>query len=305
MPDRLRLADQDRDAGLELRRLDGHGQSPAEARLEPLLEAIDLSRVAITGQDDLVLALEQGVEGVEELLLRVLLAGEELDIVDQQRVQRAVGGLEVVDPIVLQRPHHVAHEALRVYVGHARFLVAFGDEVADRVHEVRFAEADAAVDEQRVVGAARIARDLQRRRLGKVVALAFDEAVEGEIVIERHADRLRAALEYAWASALASSSRGGRDPTSTVMAAGSAMPRSRSRAPMRVIRWLRTQSTTKRLGASSRNAPSASTDCSGRTQVLNCCSGSSLSSAVTQRDHNDASKTRAPGKRAESLYRRT
>jgi hypothetical protein len=32
------------------------------------------------------LAIEQRIEGVEELLLGAVLAGEELDVVDQQRV---------------------------------------------------------------------------------------------------------------------------------------------------------------------------------------------------------------------------
>ena len=146
---------------------------------------VDLARIAVAGQDDLVLALEQRVEGMEELFLRVLLAGEELDVVDQQRMQRAVRGLEIVHAVVLQRPHHVADEALRVHVGDARFAVTLLDQVADGVHEVGLAEADAAVDEQRVIGAAGIVGDLQGGGLGEVVALALDESVEGEVRIER------------------------------------------------------------------------------------------------------------------------
>ena len=57
---------------------------------------------------------------------------------------------------------------------------ALTDQVADRVHQVRLAEADAAVDEQRVVGAARVLADLHRGRPGELVALAFDEGREGE-----------------------------------------------------------------------------------------------------------------------------
>ena len=37
-----------------------------------------------------VLRFEQRLEGVEELLLGALLAGEELDVVDQQQVERVV-----------------------------------------------------------------------------------------------------------------------------------------------------------------------------------------------------------------------
>ena len=135
-----------------------------------------------------MLSLQQLVEGVEELFLRALLAGEELDVVDQQRVERTVGGLELVHRVVLQRAHHVAHEALRMHVRNARFRVAVLDQVRDGVHQVRLAEAHAAVQEQRVVGAAGIFRHLRRRGLGQLVALAFDEGGEGKVGIEPRAD---------------------------------------------------------------------------------------------------------------------
>ena len=60
--------------------------------------------------------------------------------------------------------------------------------VRHRVHQVRLAETDAAVDEQRVVGPAGIVRDLNRRGLGELIALALDEAVEGEIGVEPRPD---------------------------------------------------------------------------------------------------------------------
>ena len=62
------------------------------------------------------------------------------------------------------------------------------DDVADRVHQMGFAQADAAVDEQRVVSAARILRDLIGRRARQLVALAFDEIGEGEIRIQPAAE---------------------------------------------------------------------------------------------------------------------
>ena len=63
----------------------------------------DFFRVAVAGQDDLLLAVEQRVERVEEFFLRAVLAGEELDVVDQQRIERPVRALELVDRVVLQR----------------------------------------------------------------------------------------------------------------------------------------------------------------------------------------------------------
>src|ERR1700680_4584682 len=49
-----------------VRRLDRHRQPPPETRLQALLETVDFLRIAVAGEDDLVLALEQLVEGVEE-----------------------------------------------------------------------------------------------------------------------------------------------------------------------------------------------------------------------------------------------
>ena len=52
------------------------------------------------GDDDLLVGVVQGVEGVEELLLRLLLALQELDVVDQQHVDVAVAALEAAGLVV-------------------------------------------------------------------------------------------------------------------------------------------------------------------------------------------------------------
>jgi hypothetical protein len=53
--------------------------------------------------------------------------------------------------------------------------------IAHRVDEVCLAQADAAVDEQRVVRGARVLGHLERSRASELVRLAGDEAVEGEL----------------------------------------------------------------------------------------------------------------------------
>ncbi len=107
----LGLLHQDRHTGLQLRRLHRHRQAPAETRLQALFKAFDLLGVAVAGENHLLAALKQGVEGVEELFLGTLLAGKELDVVDQQRIHRAVEALELVDRVELQRLDHVGDEA--------------------------------------------------------------------------------------------------------------------------------------------------------------------------------------------------
>ena len=57
----------------------------------------------IAREDDLLVTVEERVEGVEEFLLRALLAGEELDVVDQQHVGLPVALAEFDQGVVLDR----------------------------------------------------------------------------------------------------------------------------------------------------------------------------------------------------------
>ena len=63
------------------------------------------------------------------------------------------------------------------------------DQIADGLHQVGLAEPHAPVDEQRVVAAARVAPDLQRRGARQLVALALDEAIERERRVQPAAER--------------------------------------------------------------------------------------------------------------------
>jgi len=95
----------------------------------------------------------QGVEGVEELLHGLLLVAEELDVVEQQDVALlAVTGPELRHPVLLEGVDQVVRERLRGQVHHVAVRVLPQCVVSHGVHEVRLAQAHAAVEEQRVVG---------------------------------------------------------------------------------------------------------------------------------------------------------
>ena len=87
-----------------------------EARLEALaqtvLEGVEVAREAVGGQDELAAGLVEGVEGVEELLLGLRLALEELDVVDEQDVGVAEAALEASSAAGLQRGDELARELL-------------------------------------------------------------------------------------------------------------------------------------------------------------------------------------------------
>ena len=60
--------------------------------------AVELLGRPVGGDHDLLVGVVQRVEGVEELLLGLLLALQELDVVDQQDVDVAVAALEAGRP---------------------------------------------------------------------------------------------------------------------------------------------------------------------------------------------------------------
>src|SRR5947208_1856437 len=62
------------------------------------------------------------------------------------------------------------------------------DRVSNGLHQVRLADADPAIDEQRVVSAAGIACDLHSGGARELIALAFDEAIEREGWVEPAAE---------------------------------------------------------------------------------------------------------------------
>ena len=139
-------------------------------------------RIAFGGrserQHDLLAVLVDRVERVEELFLRPLLVGDELDVVDEEQVDPAVAGPELVDLALLDRGDELVGELLARRVDDALARELGDDLVADGVHQVGLAEADAAVQEERVVGVAGALRDRQARRVGEAVGRADDEVRE-------------------------------------------------------------------------------------------------------------------------------
>ncbi len=159
-------------------RLDVGRQAPLEARDQAGLELLDLAGAPVARQDDLLSGLEQVVEGVEELLLDALLAGEELDVVEQHDVGVAVALAELDHPVLLQRLDEVVRELLGREVGDARVRVVAQDGVPDGVHQVGLAEAGVAVDEQGVVGLGGGLGHRQRRGVRHLVVGPDDKGLE-------------------------------------------------------------------------------------------------------------------------------
>src|SRR6185436_5535996 len=148
---RLHLLAEDRNAGLEIRRLDVCDEAPFEPRAEPGFEGRDRARRPVRGDDDLPAGLVERVKRVEELLLDPFLVLEELDVVDEKDVVVAVALLEAFDALVAERVDEVVHEDLTRHVARGEIPGVLADVARDRLQEMGLPKPGAAVDEERVV----------------------------------------------------------------------------------------------------------------------------------------------------------
>ena len=99
----LRFLVQNRHLGFEIGRLNVHHQAPLESGPQALHQARRAFRRGIARDHDLLLMIVEFVEGVKELFLRPFLAGQDLDVVDQQHIGGAV--------VAMKRRHPVRAEA--------------------------------------------------------------------------------------------------------------------------------------------------------------------------------------------------
>ena len=115
---------------------------------------------------------------MEKLFLGSFFIGKELNVIDQQGVNGAVVTLKLFDGVVLQRFNHVLNETLGVHIDHFRVRLTRHNAVPHRVQQVSFTQTRPAIEEQGVVGAARVIRHLTRRRAGQLVRFTFDEVIK-------------------------------------------------------------------------------------------------------------------------------
>ncbi len=172
------LALQDGDLGFEIGWLDVGDEAPLEARAEAVFDVAEFLGGAVGGEDDLLGVAVKGVEGVEELFLGFFLAGEELDVVDEEDVDGAVLVAEAGHLVEAGGVGEVVDELFAADVADGGVGLEALYLVADGVHEVGFAHADAAVEEEGVVGLGGALGDGDGGGERELVAGAGDEAVE-------------------------------------------------------------------------------------------------------------------------------
>lgn len=94
---------------------------------------------------------QQSFKSVEELFLRAVFVGKELDIVDQQQIERMVMVLEFIKCLALVGLDHIRDKLFGVDVQNLGLRPICQELVANRVHQMGLAQTHTAIDEQRVV----------------------------------------------------------------------------------------------------------------------------------------------------------
>ena len=92
--------------------------------------------------------------------------------------------LEVVETLALVSGHYVANVLFRVDVADLRARIVGHHLVADGVDQVGFTEADAAVEEQRVIRHARVVRHLDGGGARQLVGFTRHKTVEGQVGVD-------------------------------------------------------------------------------------------------------------------------
>ena len=123
---------------------------------------------------------------MEEFLLRGVLTGDKLNIVNQKQVGAAVFVAEFKVFTVAHGFDEFVGKLVALDVDNAVIRMLLLDAVGDGIEQVRFPEAGLAVDEKRVIGVRALLRHGLRRGKGVLIRRADHEGIEGILGIEFH-----------------------------------------------------------------------------------------------------------------------
>ena len=163
------------DLALRWRQVDHEatGEPARQSRREPL----DLAWLRRRGERELRSLLDEVVEEEIQLLLRALVTGEQLYVVEQQGLHPPVARPPGPDPAPLERLDQLLGEVLGVQAGHHR-PVRCDQQVADRMQQVGLADPCTPDDDERVVRRTGPQRRLPCRAKRHPVALRLDQVLE-------------------------------------------------------------------------------------------------------------------------------
>ena len=165
-------------------RLDAADQAGLEMGAQAGLHFRELGGRPVRRENHPTTILDQGDQGVEKLFLGVLLAGDEMDVVDQKKVGVPQLGLEGGGLAVLDGADKGRGEAFGGQVDHALGLAGAHGLPGQGVQKVGLPEAVGAVEEHRVEVTIRPGRHPAGDGEGELVGGARDEGLEAETLLQ-------------------------------------------------------------------------------------------------------------------------
>ncbi len=128
---------------------------------------------------------------MEEVVLGLLLVGKELDIVDDQHIDRSIVVDELLRLVVLDGIDELQCKALGACIDHRAVGTLLVDLVTYRLHKMCLAETDSSIDHKRIEpGSAGIVGNRLRSGVRELVAVAGDEVLEVESRVQSWLHRL-------------------------------------------------------------------------------------------------------------------
>ena len=127
---------------------------------------------------------------MEELFLRAVLAGDELNIINHQHIDRAENLFEIHDLLVAQRLDKAIHELFCRQIENPQIGLACVQLMGDGMHQVGLAQTHAAIEEQRVKGHRPALCHPAGGGMRELVGLTHDKAVKGKAGVQRGAGQV-------------------------------------------------------------------------------------------------------------------
>ena len=179
----------DGDAGLQVRGLYVHQKAPLKPGTEPVVQAAHLLGRSVAGEDDLAVGLVEGVEGVEKLVLCLLLARHELNVVHQQQVRLPVLHAEVLALAAADGVHKLVDEIVALDIDDAGIRLFFHDLMGNGVDEVGLSQTAVTVNEQGVVVLCRLGGHRLGGGKGQLIGGTHHKVLKGKFPALEHGSR--------------------------------------------------------------------------------------------------------------------
>ena len=140
--------------------------------------------IGVAGHDNVRLLRQQGLKGIEKLFLGAVFVGKELHIVNEEQVERVVVVFELVKGLALVGFHHIRDKLLGMDVQHLGVGLVEQQLVAHSMHQMGFAQAHPAVNEQGVVELTRHIGHMHGGGAGHAVGRALHQRVKAQAAVE-------------------------------------------------------------------------------------------------------------------------